>query len=137
MSINAVALTGRLTADPEMKYTPSGMAIAQFRLAVDRTKKDETDFLPIVCFEKQAELVAQYLGKGALVGIEGRVQSRSWEGNDGKTRSAVEIVAARVSFLETRAEAEKRKAEAAGGDGGGEECAAGNGGSDDDDPFGD
>ena len=141
MSINSVVLTGRLTADPEIKFTPSGTQIAQFRLAVDRMKKGEADFLPIVAFEKTAELVGQYLGKGSLVGVEGRAQSRSWEGNDGKKRSAVEFVAMRVSFLETKAEAEKRKAEDSGGapagdDGGEEGGTAGDGGSDQEDPFG-
>jgi single-strand DNA-binding protein len=112
--INSVVLVGRLTNDPEMKYTPNGMAITTFRLAVDRGRKsesgeDQTDYLNIVCFQKTAELVAQWLDKGALVGIEGRIQSRTWEGQDGKRNTWVEIVANNVRFLESKAEAERRR----------------------------
>ncbi len=113
--INSVVLVGRLANDPEMRYTPSGMPVANFRLAVDRGRKsesgeDQTDWLNIVAFQKTAELVAQYLDKGSLVGVEGRIQSRSWEGQDGKRQYAVEIVANNVRFLESRAEAERRRA---------------------------
>ena len=113
--INSVVLVGRLANDPEMRYTPAGMPIANFRLAVDRGRKsesgeDQTDWLDIVAFQKTAELVAQYLDKGALVGIEGRIQSRSWEGNDGKRNYRVEIIANNVRFLESRQEAERRRA---------------------------
>jgi single-strand DNA-binding protein len=113
--INNVVLVGRLANDPEMKYTTSGMAITSFRLAVDRGRKneageDQTDFLNIVCFQKTAELVAQWLDKGSLVGIEGRIQSRTWEGQDGKRNYMVEIVANNVRFLESKAEAERRRA---------------------------
>lgn len=113
--INSVVLVGRLANDPEMRYTPSGMPIANFRLAVDRGRKsesgeDQTDWLNIVAFQKTAELVAQYLDKGSLVGIEGRIQSRSWEGNDGKRNYSVEIIANNVRFLESRQEAERRRA---------------------------
>jgi single-strand DNA-binding protein len=112
--INSVVLVGRLANDPEMRYTPSGMPIANFRLAVDRGRKSEggeeqTDWLNIVAFQKTAELVAQYLDKGSLVGVEGRIQSRSWEGQDGKRNYSVEIVANNVRFLESRAEAERRR----------------------------
>lgn len=113
--INNVVLVGRLANDPEMKYTPSGMPITTFRLAVDRGRKndageDQTDWLNIVAFQKTAELVAQYCDKGSLVGIEGRIQSRTWEGQDGKKNYSVEIVANNVRFLESRAEAERRRA---------------------------
>ena len=113
--INNVVLVGRLANDPEMKYTPSGLPVTTFRLAVDRNKKTEsgekeTDWLNIVCFQKTAELVAQWLDKGSLVGIEGRVQSRTWEGQDGRRNYAVEIVANNVRFLESKAEAERRRA---------------------------
>jgi single-strand DNA-binding protein len=113
--INNVVLVGRLANDPEMRYTPSGMPIANFRLAVDRGRKSEsgeeqTDWLDIVAFQKTAELVAQYLDKGSLVGVEGRIQSRSWEGQDGKRNWRVEIIANNVRFLESRAEAERRRA---------------------------
>jgi len=113
--INSVVLVGRLANDPEMRYTPSGMPIANFRLAVDRGRKSEsgeeqTDWLNIVAFQKTAELVAQYLDKGSLVGIEGRIQSRTWEGQDGKKNYSVEIVANNVRFLESKAEADRRRA---------------------------
>jgi single-strand DNA-binding protein len=113
--INNVVLVGRLANDPEMKYTQSGMPITSFRLAVDRGRKneageDQTDWLNIVAFQKTAELVAQYCDKGSLVGIEGRIQSRTWEGQDGKKNYSVEIVANNVRFLESRAEAERRRA---------------------------
>jgi single-strand DNA-binding protein len=112
--INSVVLVGRLANDPELRYTPTGTPIANFRLAVDRGRKDEsgesqTDWLNIVAFTKTAELVAQYLDKGALVGIEGRIQSRTWEGNDGKRNYQVEIVANNVRFLESKAEADRRR----------------------------
>jgi single-strand DNA-binding protein len=113
--INNVVLVGRLANDPEMKYTQSGMPITTFRLAVDRGRKNdqgesETDWLNIVAFQKTAELVAQYCDKGSLVGIEGRIQSRTWEGQDGKKNYSVEIVANNVRFLESRSEAERRRA---------------------------
>ena len=113
--INSVVLVGRLANDPELKYTASGMPVTTFRLAVDRGRKgedgeDQTDWLNIVCFQKTAELVSQWLDKGSMVGIEGRIQSRSWEGQDGRRNYAVEIVANNVRFLESKQEAERRRA---------------------------
>jgi len=104
--------------DPEMRYTPSGTAITKFRVAVNRPprrdapegEETQTDWLNIVPFGTVAENCAQYLDKGSLVGIEGRVQSRSWQTNDGQRRYAVEINAQRVQFLESRQEAERRRA---------------------------
>lgn len=136
--INNVVLVGRLGNDPEMKYSTSGMAITHFRLAVDRGRKndageDQTDWLNIVCFQKTAELTSQYLDKGSVVGIEGRIQSRSWEGDDGKRQYAVEIVANNVRFLESRTEAERRRASK----GEGEQAAPPPANYDSEDPFGD
>lgn len=113
--INNVVLVGRLANDPELKYTASGMPVTTFRLAVDRGRKsesgeDQTDWLDIVAFQKTAELVSQWLDKGSLVGIEGRIQSRSWQAQDGSKRYAVEIVANNVRFLESKQEAERRRA---------------------------
>lgn len=113
--INNVVLVGRLANDPELKYTASGMPVTNFRLAVDRGRKsesgeDQTDWLDVVAFQKTAELVSQWLDKGSLVGIEGRIQSRSWQAQDGSKRYAVEIVANNVRFLESKAEAERRRA---------------------------
>jgi len=129
--INSVVLVGRLANDPEMKYTAAGMPIANFRLAVPRGKsksgEEQTDWLNIVCFQKTAELATQYLDKGALVGIEGRIQSRTWEGQDGKKNYAVDVVANNLRFLEGKAEAERRRAAkgqaAPPGDGGGQASA--------------
>ncbi|HEY3398223.1 MAG TPA: single-stranded DNA-binding protein [Armatimonadota bacterium] len=116
--INNVVLVGRLANDPEMRYTPSGTAISKFRLAVDRQRRSgdsgetqqETDWLDIVTFGQTAENTAKFLDKGSLVGITGRIQSRSWETQEGQKRYAVEIVAERVQFLESRQEAERRRA---------------------------
>lgn len=118
--INNVVLVGRLANDPEMRYTPSGTAVTKFRLAVARPPRrggeegaaaeEETDWLNIVTWGSVAENVAQYLDKGALVGIEGRVQSRTWETQDGQKRYEVEINARNVQFLESRQEADRRRA---------------------------
>lgn len=125
--INSVVLVGRLGTDPELTYTDSGTAIAKFRLAVSRPPRrggdegsggqdrgEETDWLNVVAFGRQAETCDQYLTKGALVGIEGRIQSRTWERDDGRREFFVEINARRVQFLETRRQREAREtAEAA------------------------
>jgi len=114
--INSVVLVGRLTKDPEMRYTQTGKAVTRFRLAVDRPfGRDEsgnrpTDFIDIVAWEKTGELCGQYLGKGAPVGVQGRIQTRSYTTQDGQQRQAFEVVADRVSFLESRAERERREA---------------------------
>ena len=114
--INSVVLVGRLTKDPEMRYTQTGKAVTRFRLAVDRAfGKDEsgnrpTDFIDVVAWEKTAELCGQYLAKGAPVGVQGRIQTRSYTTQDGQPRQAFEVVADRVAFLESRAERERREA---------------------------
>ena len=110
MAINTVAMTGRLTCDPDMKYTQSGMPITTFRIAVDRGRKDEdgnmlSDFFNCVAFQKTAEMVAEYFDKGDPIGIEGRLQVDTWE-KDGQKRSAVKVIANRVEGLESRAERE-------------------------------
>jgi single-strand DNA-binding protein len=98
-----------------MRYTQNGIAITKFRLAVDRPfGRDEsgqkpTDFIDIVAWRKTAELCGQYLGKGSLVGIEGRIQTRSWQTQDGQQRSGFEVQADRVAFLESRAERQRRE----------------------------
>lgn len=117
--INSVVLVGRLGTDPELTYTQSGTAIAKFRLAVSRpprqgSDQEETDWLNIVTFGRVAETVAQYLDKGALVGIEGRVQSSTWQRQDGTNAYSVEINAQRVQFLESRQEKERRQAASGG-----------------------
>ena len=105
VSLNRVLMIGNLTKDPELRYTPSGTAVANLRIAVNSTykdqsgnKKEETCFVTVVVWSKQAETCNQYLKKGRPVFIEGRLISRSWEA-EGKTRSVMEIRADRVQFL--------------------------------------
>lgn len=101
--LNKVILIGRLTKDPELKYTPSGVAVASFTLACDRTftnkeGQKEADFIPIVVWRKQAENCANYLNKGRLVAIEGRIQVRTYD-KEGQRRWVTEVVANSVQFL--------------------------------------
>ncbi|MFA5362453.1 MAG: single-stranded DNA-binding protein [Candidatus Omnitrophota bacterium] len=105
-SLNRVLLIGNLTKDPELRYTPQGTAVVNLRLAVNRKYRDksqemkeDTCFLTVVVWDKQAETCNQYLRKGSPVFIEGRLQSRSWEDNAGQKRSVVEVRAERVQFL--------------------------------------
>src|SRR5712692_7044758 len=113
-NLNKALLIGRLTKDPEMRYTPSGTAVTNFSIATNRwstgpdgEKKEFTDYHNIVAYNagrrNLAEIVAQYTRKGALVFIEGRIQTRSWEGQDGKKRRTTEIIANDVQFLDSRA----------------------------------
>ena len=103
--LNRVILIGRLVRDPELRYTPSGAAVANFTVAVDRpfvTKQGtkETDFIDIVSWQKLAETVANNLGKGRLVAVEGRLQVRSYENQEGQRRKVSEVVAENVRFLD-------------------------------------
>ncbi|MBE3587871.1 MAG: single-stranded DNA-binding protein [Thermoanaerobacteraceae bacterium] len=103
--LNKVILIGRLTREPELRYTPGGVAVARFTLAVDRpfTNKQgerEADFIDIVVWQKQAETCTQYLGKGRLVAVEGRLQIRSYDDSQGVRRKAAEVVADQVRFLD-------------------------------------
>ena len=105
VSLNRVLLIGNLTKDPELRYTPSGTPVANLRLAVNSSfkdqagqRKEETCFVTIVVWSRQAEICQQYLKKGRSVFIEGRLIYRSWEA-EGKTRSTMEVRADRVQFL--------------------------------------
>jgi single-strand DNA-binding protein len=104
--MNKVTLIGRLTKDPELKFTPgTGTAVANFTIAVDRRlpNKDgqrEADFIPIVVWGKQAESTANYMSKGKLIAINGRLQIRSYDAKDGTKRYITEIVAEEVQFLD-------------------------------------
>jgi len=107
-SLNRVFLIGNLTRDPELRYVPSGTAVATFDIAVNRVymtqsgeKKEETSFLRTVVWGRRAEVCAEYLAKGSSVFVEGRLRSRSWETQDGQKRSTIEIVANSVQFLRT------------------------------------
>ena len=103
--MNKVVLIGRLTKDPELKFTPgTGNAVATFTLAVDRRfskdKEKEADFIPIVVWGKQAESTANYMSKGKLMGVSGRIQVRNYDAKDGTKRYVTEVVADEVQFLE-------------------------------------
>jgi single-strand DNA-binding protein len=105
--LNRIVLIGRLTKDPELRYTPSGVAVAQFTLAVDRSFKTkdgqrETDFITIVVYRQQAENCAQYLSKGKLAAVDGRLQIRTYDDNSGQRRWVTEVVADTVRFLSPR-----------------------------------
>lgn len=109
MSLNRVVLVGRLTRDPEMKYTPQGIPVATLGIAVDRFTKNEqgeyeTDFFNIVAWRRNAEFAANYLTKGRLVAVDGRLQARSWVAQDGTKRTTVEVVADSVQGLDRKPE---------------------------------
>jgi single-strand DNA-binding protein len=104
MNINKAHLLGNLTRDPELRYTPSGTAVADLRLAVNRNytsngeKREEVLFIGVVVWGKTAEACGEYLKKGSQVYVEGRITSRDWESKDGQKRTTVEIVAESVQF---------------------------------------
>lgn len=107
MAINNVVLVGRLTKDPELKYSQSGVASCRFTLAVNRSFTNqqgqrEADFVNCVTWRKQAEATANYLRKGSLAGIEGRIQTSNFEGKDGNRVFMTEVVADSVRFLEPK-----------------------------------
>lgn len=105
--INRVVLVGRLTKDPELNYTPSGVAKATFTLAVNRTFSNqqgerEADFIRVTVWRKQAENSANFLKKGHLAGVEGRIQTGSYDGQDGKKVFTTDVIADSVQFLEPK-----------------------------------
>ena len=102
--LNRVVLIGRLTKDPELRYTPNGVAVTSFALAVDRNFKSaqgekETDFINILVWRQLAENCANFLSKGKLAAVDGRLQIRSYEGQDGQKRTMAEVIAENVRFL--------------------------------------
>ena len=106
-SLNQIVLIGRLTRDPDAKFLADGTPLANFALAVDRpyrtqNGKTETDFFNIVAWRKQAELATAHLQKGRLIAVQGRLQGRSYETQDGQRRKVFEIVADRITFLDKR-----------------------------------
>jgi single-strand DNA-binding protein len=111
MSVNKVILVGRLGRDPETRYTGGGQAVANFSLATDETYKDKsgerqkrTEWHKIVVWGKQAEIAQQYLKKGSLIFVEGRIQSREWQDKEGQKRTSFEIVANNFRMLGGRAD---------------------------------
>lgn len=115
-SLNRAILVGRLTRDVELKYTPSGVPVANFTVAVDRNAKPdeqgnkETDFIPCVAWRQSAEYAGQYLGKGALVAVDGRIRIRKWQDPQGQQRIVTEVVCDRVQGLESKRAREEREA---------------------------
>ncbi len=114
-SLNRVFLIGNLTREPELRYIPSGSAVASFTVAVNRVyksqtgeKKEEVSFVRVVVWGRMAEVCGEYLAKGSPVFVEGRLQSRSWDGPDGQKRSAVEVVALNVQFLRGQGPAKEK-----------------------------
>lgn len=104
--LNRTILIGRLTRDPELRYTPAGVAVTQFTLAVDRPftsqgGEREADFIPVVTWRQLAETCANYLRKGRLTAVEGRIQVRNYENNEGKRVYVTEVIADNVRFLES------------------------------------
>lgn len=97
---------GRLTRDPEVRYTQSGKACARFTLAIDRRKSadgnQQADFIPCVAWEKTAEVISQYTGKGRKIAVEGRIQTRSYDAKDGTKRYATEVVVQSMEFCDSK-----------------------------------
>jgi single-strand DNA-binding protein len=146
-NINRVVLVGNLTRDPELKHTPGGTAVTSLRIAVNGRKKDETgqwvdkpNYFSVSVFGNQAESCAQYLAKGRPVAIDGRLEWREWQQQDGTKREAVEVVADSVQFLGSRGDGEGGGGFAGGGNqfvpaGAGSENADFPAATDDDIPF--
>ncbi len=114
--LNRVILIGRLTRDPELKYTPNGKAVATFTLAVDRgftnqQGEREADFVPIVAWNKLAETLAHNLVKGRLIAVEGKLRVRSYEAKEGGRRYVTEVIADTVQFLEKKSSDAKEQEE--------------------------
>jgi single-strand DNA-binding protein len=111
--MNRVVLVGRLTKDPDLKYTPNGVPVATFTLAVNRPFKtngeQEADFINCTVWRKPAENAANFLKKGSLAGVDGRIQTRNYEGQDGKRVYVTEVQAESVQFLEPKGEKKQQE----------------------------
>jgi single-strand DNA-binding protein len=112
-NLNKVMIIGNVGSDPEMRYTPNGNPVTSFRVATNRVyttpegeRKQETDWFTVVTWNKLAEQCNQFLAKGRLVYVEGRLHNRSWEGQDGQKRYRTEVIANRVTFLDRQASAQ-------------------------------
>lgn len=103
---NLVVLTGRLTADPELKTTPNGISVTTFSIAVNRNygsgEDRQTDFINIVAWRKTAEFITKYFKKGSMIGIEGSIQTRRYQDKNGNNRTMFEVIANNVQFVESR-----------------------------------
>jgi single-strand DNA-binding protein len=117
-NLNRVFLIGNLTRDPELRYIPGGAAVSNLRLAINRRYRDQsgelkdiTCFITVVVWGKQAESCNEYLRKGSSIFVEGNLQSRSWEAQDGQKRNVIEVRAGRIQFLGSPAQKEKHSEE--------------------------
>lgn len=103
---NLVVLTGRLTADPELKTTQNGISVTTFSIAVNRNyragEEQQTDFINIVAWRQRAEFITKYFKKGSLIGIEGSIQTRKYQDKNGNNRTAFEVVVNNVQFVESK-----------------------------------
>lgn len=103
---NLVVLTGRLTADPELKTTPNGVSVTTFSIAVERRYKQgeerQSDFINIVAWRNSAEFICKYFKKGSMIGIEGAIQTRKYQDKNGNNRTAFEVVANNIQFVESK-----------------------------------
>lgn len=103
---NLVVLTGRLTADPELKTTPNGISVTSFSIAVNRRyrsgEESQADFINIVAWRQHAEFISKYFKKGSLIGIEGSIQTRKYTDKNGNNRTAFEVVVNNVQFVESK-----------------------------------
>ncbi len=131
VSVNKMIVIGNLGSEPEMRFTPGGRPVTSFSVATnwryttsEGERREETDWFTVVAWGKLAEQCNQFLTKGRLVYVEGRLRMRTWEGQDGQKRSRNEIVADRVQFLDRQASAPspEGKVDEGGGEGGGEEA---------------
>ena len=125
-SLNKVQIIGNLGADPEMRFTANGQAVANFNVACNRRyttrdgdRREETEWVRVVCWARLAEIAGQYLSKGRQVYVEGRLQTRQWEDRDGNTRYMTEVIAREMQMLGSRG---------GGGDGDGDWDSGGSGG---------
>ena len=105
--LNVVVLTGRLTADPELRHTPNDVAVTSFTVAVNRRfsrpgEEKQTDFIDVVAWRSTAEFVCKYFSKGQLIAVEGSIQTRTYQDKDGNKRKAFEVIARDVQFAESK-----------------------------------
>ena len=138
---NLVVLTGRLTADPELKNTPNGIPVTSFSIAVNRNyragEEQQTDFINIVAWRQRAEFITKYFKKGSMIGIEGAIQTRKYTDKNGNNRTAFEVVVNNVQFVESKRDgvASAGSESASFSNAGANDFAEIDGGMDDDLPF--
>lgn len=107
--INTVALTGRLTFNPELKSTANGVSVMSFSIANDKKYSEGANFIPCVAWRQTAEFISRYFHKGDMVGIEGELQTRNYTDRDGNSRTAVEVVVSNVSFCERKSSGQSQE----------------------------